>query len=101
MTENTNLDPEQVKQQAYQVIQQSGLPPDFIIEAGRLAEAAIMDPSGSAYQQFVEFMVSRGLESREDLKKPDYQMLAMLVGMYKVLEQMEPQSPVAPESAGM
>jgi hypothetical protein len=46
---------------------------------------------------FVKFMVERGLETEEDLKKPDPQMLAMLATIGKVAETMPdsamPQAP--------
>lgn len=85
-TPNINLDPQYVTEQVNQVISESGLPPDFLVQAGELAEAAIMDRSGRAYKQFVKFMVERGLETEKSLKKPDYQMLGMLVAMGKVAQ---------------
>lgn len=81
-----------------QVINQSGMPPQMFAEMGQLAEAAIYDKK--QYQRFVDYMVKHRLEKAEDLKKPDYQMLASLVVIGKVAETMgagEPTQPMPPE----
>jgi hypothetical protein len=90
-------DPEVIKQQVIQVIQQTGMPLDVLIELGQLAEAALNDPSGAAYKKYVDYMVSRGMERAEDMKKPDFQMMGMLIAMGKVAEEMGPQGPVVPQ----
>lgn len=72
-----------------EMIQQSGMPPEMFAEMGRLSEAAIRDPK--QYSKFVDYMVSKRLEKAEDLKKPDYQMLASMAVIGKVAETMAPQ----------
>jgi hypothetical protein len=51
-----------------------------------LAEAALTDKK--KYPEFVKYMVSKRLETAEDLKKPDFQMMATMVVLGKVAEQM-------------
>jgi len=72
--------------QIVEMIEQSAVPAWAYAEVGRQAEMALMDKS--KYPMFVKFMVERGLETEEDLKKPDPQMLAMLVTIGKVAETM-------------
>lgn len=71
-----------------QMIEQSGMPPEMFVEIGRLSEAAIRDPK--RYKDFVNYMVTKRLETAEDLKKPDYQMLASMAVIGKVAETMAP-----------
>lgn len=73
-----------------EMIQQSGMPPEMFVEIGQLAEAAIQDPK--QYSKFVDYMVSKRLETAEDLKKPDYQMLASMAVIGKVAETLTPQA---------
>jgi hypothetical protein len=68
------------------MIEQSNVPAWAYAEVGRQAEMALMDKS--KYPMFVKFMVQRGLDTEEDLKKPDPQMLAMLATIGKVAETM-------------
>jgi len=86
------------------VIQQSGIQPQKFVEIGQLAEAAINDKK--KYSKFVDYMVREKMEDARDLKKPDYQMLAMLVVIGKVAQTLPPQpefdtpqvqQPVAPQ----
>ena len=77
---------EAATEQITQMITESGVPAWAYAEVGRQAEMALMDKS--KYPMFVKFMVERGLETEEDLKKPDPQMLAMLVTIGKVAETM-------------
>lgn len=86
------------------VVEQSGMPPQMFAEIGQLAEAAIKDKK--AYKNFVKYMVEKRLETAEELKKPDYQMLASLAVIGKVAATMSPtqsqvnptvEQPVAPE----
>lgn len=95
---------DQATQEITQMIQQSGMPPQMFVEMGRLALAAIENPK--LYPKFVDYMVQKQLESAEDLKKPDYQMLASMAVIGKVAESMPPapefdssqvQQPVAPQ----
>jgi hypothetical protein len=82
-------------QQIRDMIEQSNVPAWAYAEIGRQAEMALMDKS--KYPMFVKFMVERGLDTEEDLKKPDPQMLAMLATIGKVAETMPdsamPQAP--------
>lgn len=73
-------------QQIRDMIEQSNVPAWAYAEIGRQAEMALMDKS--KYPMFVKFMVERGLDTEEDLKKPDPQMLAMLATIGKVAETM-------------
>jgi hypothetical protein len=72
--------------QIVEMIEQSGVPAWAFAEVGRQAEMALMDKS--KYPMFVKFMVERGLDTEENLKKPDPQMLAMLATIGKVAETM-------------
>lgn len=69
-----------------QMVNQSGIPPSMLAQIGQLAEQAIHDPK--KYPQFVNFMVQHKLETAEELKKPDYQMLGMMVVVGKVAQTM-------------
>lgn len=69
-----------------QVINQSGMPPSMLAQIGQLAENAIHNPKD--YKKFVDFMVSKHLEKAENLKKPDYQMLASMAVIGKVASTM-------------
>jgi hypothetical protein len=92
-------DPGQIQaaatEQITAMIEQGNVPAWAYAEIGRQAEMALMDKS--KYPMFVKFMVERGLETEEDLKKPDPQMLAMLATIGKVAETMPdsamPQAP--------
>ena len=88
------LDPNQVRDQVISVINEAGMPPYILVELGQLAEDAINDKSKKAYKKYVDYMVERGMETREDLKKPDYQFMAMMVAMGKVAAQMPESRPV-------
>lgn len=68
------------------MIQQSGIPVEMFVEIGKLAEDAVNDKK--KYSKFVDYMVSKRLETRESLKKPDVQMLASMVVIGKVAETM-------------
>ena len=82
-------------QQIRDMIEQSNVPAWAYAEIGRQAEMALMDKS--KYPMFVKFMVQRGLDTEEDLKKPDPQMLAMLATIGKVAETMPDSAmPTAP-----
>jgi hypothetical protein len=82
-------------QQIRDMIEQSNVPAWAYAEIGRQAEMALMDKS--KYPMFVKFMVERGLDTEEDLKKPDPQMLAMLATIGKVAETMPDSAmPTAP-----
>jgi len=70
--------------QIVEMIEQSGVPAWAFAEVGRQAEMALMDKS--KYPMFVKFMVERGLDTEENLKKPDPQMLAMLATIGKVAQ---------------
>lgn len=72
------------------MINQSGMPPEMFVEIGALADAAIRDPQ--QYSKFVDYMVEKRLESREDLKKPDYQLLASMVVIGEVAKTLVPQT---------
>ena len=86
-------------QQIVQMIQQSGVPAWAYAEVGRQAEMALMDKS--KYPMFVKFMVERGLDTEENLKKPDPQMLAMLATIGKVAETMPNSAmPTQPQAQG-
>ena len=77
---------DQATAEAEKVIQASGMPVEMFVEIGRLAEAALTDKK--KYPEFVKYMVSKRLETAEDLKKPDFQMMATMVVLGKVAEQM-------------
>jgi hypothetical protein len=77
---------DQATAEAQKVIQASGMPVEMFVEIGRLAEAALMDKK--KYPEFVKYMVSKRLETAEDLKKPDFQMMSTMVVLGKVAEQM-------------
>lgn len=77
---------EQATEKITEIINQSGMPPSMLAKIGNLAEQAIHDKS--KYKDFVDFMVKNKLEKAEDLKKPDYQMLASMVVIGKVAETM-------------
>ncbi len=79
---------EQVTQQVTEMIRQSGMPPQMFVKIGRLAEDAINDKKD--YKKFVDYMVKEQLETAEDLKKPDYQMLASLVVIGQVAQDLPP-----------
>lgn len=85
---------EQVTQQVTQMIQQSGMPVEMFVEIGKLCEDAINDKK--KYGKFVDYMVNKRLETRESLKKPDFQMLASMVVIGKVAETMVGQNPTEP-----
>jgi hypothetical protein len=72
-----------------EMIQNSGMPPEMFVEIGDLASAAIQDPK--QYSRFVDYMVQKRLESRADLKKPDYQMLASMAVIGEVARGMTTQ----------
>ena len=72
--------------QITKMIEESGVPAWAYAEVGRQAEMALMDKS--KYPMFVKFMVERGLDTEENLKTPDPQMLAMLATIGKVAETM-------------
>ena len=73
------------------MIQQSGIPVEMFVEMGKLAAAAVNDKK--KYSKFVDYMVSKRLETRESLKKPDVQMLASMVVIGKVAETMPKTKP--------
>ena len=77
---------DQATAEAQKVIQARGMPVEMFVEIGRLAEAALTDKK--KYPEFVKYMVSKRLETAEDLKKPDFQMMATMVVLGKVAEQM-------------
>jgi len=86
-------------QQIVQMIEQSGVPAWAYAEVGRQAEMALMDKS--KYPMFVKFMVDRGLDTEENLKKPDPQMLAMLATIGKVAETLPDSAmPTQPQAQG-
>jgi hypothetical protein len=86
-------------QQIVQMIEQSGVPAWAYAEVGRQAEMALMDKS--KYPMFVKFMVERGLDTEENLKKPDPQMLAMLATIGKVAETLpDSEMPTQPQAQG-
>jgi len=86
-------------QQIVQMIEQSGVPAWAYAEVGRQAEMALMDKS--KYPMFVKFMVERGLDTEENLKKPDPQMLAMLATIGKVAETLPDSAmPTQPQAQG-
>lgn len=94
---------EQTVQQVTEMIQQSGIPPQMFVKIGTLAEQAIENKKD--YKKFVDYMVKEQLETAEDLKKPDYQMLASLVVIGRVARELPPgpefekpqvEQPVAP-----
>ena len=88
-TQNLMANPhtrEAATEQITQLITESGVPAWAYAEVGRQAEMALMDKS--KYPMFVKFMVDRGLDTEENLKKPDPQMLAMLATIGKVAETM-------------
>ena len=73
------------------MIQQSGIPVEMFVEIGKLAQDAIDDKK--KYPKFVDYMVSKRLETAESLKKPDVQMLASMVVIGKVAETMPKTKP--------
>lgn len=75
---------DQATQQVTQLIEKSGMPPKLFVRIGQLCEAAIKDKK--KYNDLVDFMVKEKLETRESMKKPDYQMLASMVVIGKVAE---------------
>ena len=85
------------------MIQNSGMPVEMFVEIGKLAEDAVNDKK--KYPKFVDYMVTKRLETAESLKKPDVQMLASMVVIGKVAETMDKQNtkveqpvqPVKPE----
>jgi hypothetical protein len=77
---------DQATAEARAAIEASGMPREMFVEIGRLAEAAIMDKK--KYPAFVKYMVDKRLETAEDLKKPDFQMMGTMVVLGKVAEQM-------------
>ena len=79
---------DQATAEARAAIEASGMPPEMFVEMGRLAEAAIQDKK--KYPAFVKYMVDKRLETAEDLKKPDFQMMATLAVLGKVAEDMAP-----------
>ena len=88
-TQNLMANPqtrEAATEQITQMITESGVPAWAYAEVGRQAEMALMDKS--KYPMFVKFMVDRGLDTEENLKKPDPQLLAMLATIGKVAETM-------------
>jgi transcription antitermination factor NusG len=73
------------------MIQQSGIPVEMFVEIGKLAEDAIKDKK--KYPKFVDYMVSKRLETAESLAKPDVQMLASMGVIGKVAETMPKTKP--------
>ncbi len=73
------------------MIQQSGIPVEMFVEIGKLAEDAIKDKK--KYSKFVDYMVSKRLETAESLAKPDVQMLASMGVIGKVAETMPKTKP--------
>lgn len=82
---------DQATEQIVSIIQQSGMPPNVFVKIGELCEAAIHDPK--KYKNLVDFMVKQKLEKAEDMKKPDYQMLASMVVIGKVAQSMPNMQP--------
>ena len=101
-TQNLMANPqtrEAATEQITQMITESGVPAWAYAEVGRQAEMALMDKS--KYPMFVKFMVDRGLDTEENLKKPDPQMLAMLATIGKVAETMPDSAmPTQPQAQG-
>lgn len=79
---------DQATAEAEQAIRASGMPPEMFVEMGELAEAAIQDKK--KYPQFVKYMVDKRLETADSMKKPDFQMMATLVVLGKVAQDMAP-----------
>jgi transcription antitermination factor NusG len=73
------------------MIQQSGIPVEMFVEIGKLAEDAIKDKK--KYSKFVDYMVSKRLETAESLAKPDVQMLASMGVIGKVAETLPKTKP--------
>ena len=92
---NNPVTKDQATQQITEIINKSKMPPSMLAQIGQLAENAINDKS--KYKDFVDFMVSKKMEKREDLKKPDYQMLASIALIGKVAQNMtDNQQPTQP-----
>lgn len=89
---NNPVSKDEATQKITEVINKSKIPPSKLAEIGTLAENAINDPK--QYQQFINYMVQNKLEKAEDLKKPDYQMLASMVVIGKVAQTMSDEQPV-------
>jgi len=98
-TQNLMANPqtrEAATEQIVKMIEESGVPAWAYAEVGRQAEMALMDKS--KYPMFVKFMVERGLDTEENLKKPDPQMLAMLATIGKVAETLpDSEMPTQPQ----
>lgn len=75
---------EQATSEITKVIEKSGIPPKMFVKIGQLCENAINNPK--KYKDLVDFMVKEKLETRESMKKPDYQMLASMVVIGKVAQ---------------
>lgn len=84
---------EEVTQKVNELVEKSGLPPSLLTQIGKLAEQAVKSKKG--YKKFVDFMVSKKLETRESLKKPNYQQLGSLAVIGKITESMPDPQPVA------
>jgi hypothetical protein len=77
---------EQATTEITKMIEQSGMPPEMFIEIGKLCEDAINDKK--KYSKLVDYMVKHKLETAESMKKPDFQMLASMVVIGKVAEEL-------------
>lgn len=77
---------DQATAEAESAIRSSGMPVEMFVEMGQLAEAAIQDKK--KYPEFVKYMVDKRLETADSMKKPDFQMMATLVVLGKVAENM-------------
>ena len=75
---------DQATQKITQMIQQSGMPPKLFVRIGKLSEIALHDKK--KYKDLVDFMVEKKLETRDSMKKPDFQLLASMVVIGKVAE---------------
>lgn len=73
------------------IIEKSKIPPEKFVEMGQLCEAAIQDPK--QYPAYVKYMVDRRLETAESMAKPDYQMMASMVVMGRVAQEIISKQP--------
>lgn len=93
--QNPSNDMAQATEAVKQLMAQTKMPASMLVHLGKLAEHAIHNPK--EYNKFVDFAVKNKLDSKEQLQKPDYQMLGMMATMGRIAQNMAEQTqPVNP-----
>lgn len=75
---------EKAKRELRTIFSKSGIRPETVVKAGKMAEAAIADPA--MYPAVIQMAIKEGLIPQEQVKKDqiDYQLLAAAVSAGKL-----------------